>query len=103
MAAAYKRLGQVGDAISALNQAIDMQDEEQVKYRIPVAYWNRACYEALILDQPEEDRDISRIIDDLREAIRLEPSFAHDLTKESDLDSLKYRQEFLSFIEECKK
>ena len=99
MGRALRGQGMLGEAISVLDQAIGLREKEPEKHRIPVAYWNRACYRALIANNA--DVELDKILADLREAVRLQPAFVHDLTADRDLTGLQENHKFKQLLEEC--
>lgn len=94
---AEKRLGKFGDAIATLDQAIGRSPREKHAHRIPVAYWNRACYRTLTCDN-NFDQYLDSIINDLRKSIELQPSFRHDLEKDEDLKALQENPKFKALL-----
>jgi len=98
MARAYRRLKRFGDALACLDHALEMKDREPEKHRIPVAYWNRACYRAIAT--PDPATQIERIVEDLREAVKLQSSFSHDLTEDEDLTVVRTNPKFRELLKE---
>jgi tetratricopeptide (TPR) repeat protein len=94
LARAYRRLNKLGDAIATVDRAIAASAREKQTHRIPVAYWNRACYTALASKDLKKDAD--RILADLTESIKRQPPFRHDLMTEEDLKGLRSDDRFIT-------
>jgi hypothetical protein len=94
---AYRRLGTMGDAIAVLDEAVQKKDKDGNPHRIAVAYWNRACYRTLA--SSDVDKEIDAVLGDLEEAIKLQASFAHDLTTDKDLTKIQEAPKFKAFAE----
>lgn len=86
LARAQSRMGNLGDAIATLDDAIQLRRKEPLPRRVAVAFFNRACYR--MLADPNGEASKSLAIKDLAESTRLVPSFALDLRKEEDLKPL---------------
>jgi hypothetical protein len=88
LARCEKRMGRYGDAVASLDRAIAQSPNEKEAYRLPVAYWNRGCYKTLAYKDNLAPH-LADIVNDLKEAIRLQGSFKVDLRTDEDLKVLQ--------------
>lgn len=90
LARVYKRQGRYFEAFSTVDEAISRKSENDSPERMATAYWNRACYRALILKTSTAAGrgTVENVFKDLEESLRLKPEFRNDLTTEQDLTSV---------------
>jgi len=88
-------------AIALLDEAISQESKEKKPSRVAVAFWNRACYRTLQrLAQPSPENAIGRILADLRESIKIEPSFSSELG-DPDFNTIRDDPAFHDFTQEA--
>lgn len=100
LARVYKRQRRYAEALSTADEAISRRSSRDSIERMAAAYWNRACYRALVIkDATTLQRGTTEnVYQDLEESLRLKPEFRNDLSKEEDLTIISGEDRFKELI-----